>query len=80
MLVKRDPIIAQATAVGKAGIGVVRISGEDLSPLLKKLYDKDLTPRQAYLININDDQFQTIDQGLLVYFPGPKSFTGEDVL
>ena len=33
MLVKKEPIIAQATAVGKAGIGVVRISGEDLSPL-----------------------------------------------
>ena len=80
MLVKRAPIIAQATAVGKAGIGVVRISGEDLSPLLKKLCDKDITPRHTYLININDDQLQTIDQGLLVYFPGPKSFTGEDVL
>ncbi|BDW12360.1 tRNA modification GTPase MnmE [Polynucleobacter sp. SHI8] len=80
MQAKRDPIIAQATAVGKAGIGVVRISGEGLNPLLRKLFDKSITPRFANLIHLRDENHQSIDQGLLTYFPAPHSFTGEDVI
>jgi tRNA modification GTPase len=77
---KRDPIIAQASAIGKAGIGVVRISGEDLSPLLMQLSSQNLIPRKAVLLHLRDAQQQSIDQGLLSFFPAPHSFTGEDVI
>ena len=80
MQAKRDPIIAQATAVGKAGIGVVRISGDRLSPLLSLLSNKSITPRATNLIHLRDENHQTIDQGLLIFFPAPHSFTGEDVI
>ena len=80
MPLKREPIIAQATAIGKAGIGVVRISGEGLRPLLEKLLIDKVLPRQARLMQLKDAQDQLIDQGLLIYFPAPYSFTGEDVL
>lgn len=80
MQLKRDPIIAQATAIGKAGIGVVRISGEDLSPLLTQLSSQPLMPRKAVLLHLRDAQQQSIDQGLLSFFPAPHSFTGEDVI
>jgi len=80
MPLKREPIIAQATAIGKAGIGVVRISGEGLRPLLEKLLIDKVLPRQARLMQLKDAQDQMIDQGLLIYFPAPYSFTGEDVL
>ena len=80
MLLKRDPILAQATAIGKAGIGVVRISGHELSSLLSLLSEKPITPRLANLIHLRDENHQSIDQGLLIYFPAPNSFTGEDVI
>ena len=80
MQLKRDPIIAQASAIGKAGIGVVRISGEDLSPLLMQLSSQNLIPRKAVLLHLRDAQQQSIDQGLLSFFPAPHSFTGEDVI
>jgi tRNA modification GTPase len=77
---KRQPIIAQASAIGKSGIGVLRISGENLRPLIKGLTDKNIMPRQATLIRLKDDKHQIIDQGLLLYFCAPHSFTGEDVI
>jgi tRNA modification GTPase len=80
MQAKRDPIIAQATAIGKAGIGVVRISGEGLTPLMSMLSDKPIIPRLANLIHLKDENHQSIDQGLLTFFPAPHSFTGEDVI
>jgi tRNA modification GTPase len=80
MQLKRDPIIAQASAIGKAGIGVVRISGEDLSPLLMQLSSQNFIPRKALLLHLRDAQQQSIDQGLLSFFPAPHSFTGEDVI
>jgi tRNA modification GTPase len=80
MLSSKDPIIAQASAVGKAGIGVVRISGGDLGSLLQRISNKPITPRQAHLISLKDEQQQIIDQGLILFFPGPESFTGEDVI
>jgi len=80
MQLKRDPIIAQASAIGKAGIGVVRISGDDLSPLLTELSSQSFVPRKAVLLHLRDAQRQSIDQGLLSFFPAPHSFTGEDVI
>jgi len=81
----RDPIVAIATAPGRGGIGVVRISGGarvDLSPLLAALIGaaEDVQPRHARLANFLDCDGQTIDQGLVLLFPAPHSYTGETVI
>ncbi len=76
----KDAIAAIATANGRGGIGVVRISGSDLLPLALQLGAKRPTPRLATLVSFADADGRCIDQGLLLYFPAPHSFTGEDVL
>ena len=80
MMTRKLPIIAVATAPGKAGVGVVRISGQNLSAITKVLFQKALSPRQANLLTLRDASGQTIDQLIAIYFVAPASFTGEDVL
>jgi tRNA modification GTPase len=80
MMTRKLPIIAVATAPGKAGVGVVRISGQNLTPIIKALFQKTLTPRQANLLKLRDANGELIDQLLAIYFVAPASFTGEDVL
>jgi tRNA modification GTPase len=80
MMTRKLPIIAVATAPGKAGVGVVRISGQDLGPIVRALFQKDLSPRQATLLSLRDGAGQLIDQLVAIYFVAPASFTGEDVL
>lgn len=75
-----DTIAAVATAPGRGGIGVVRVSGHDLLGLAETLSGKRPAPRLAALANFRDAAGETIDQGILLYFPAPHSFTGEDVL
>ena len=77
---RKAPIIAVATAPGKAGIGVIRISGADLSPIAKALFQKALKPREANLLTLRDADGAPIDQLIAIHFIGPASFTGEDVL
>ena len=73
-------IAAIATAPGRAGIGVVRVSGPDLCSFAKQLTGMDApSARQAALRIFRDAQGAPLDQGLLLYFPAPASFTGEDV-
>ncbi|MBU3576613.1 tRNA uridine-5-carboxymethylaminomethyl(34) synthesis GTPase MnmE [Polynucleobacter sp. UK-Kesae-W10] len=79
-MTRKLPIIAVATAPGKAGVGVVRISGQDLGPIVRALFQKDLSPRQATLLSLRDGAGQLIDQLVAIYFVAPASFTGEDVL
>ena len=79
-MTRKVPIIAVATAPGKAGVGVVRISGQDLGELVETLFQRSLAPRQATLLTFCDADNQPIDQLLGIYFVGPASFTGEDVL
>jgi len=80
MMTRKLPIIAVATAPGKAGVGVVRISGQNLKPIIKALFQKDLVPRQATLLSLRDAGGQLIDQLVAISFVSPASFTGEDVL
>jgi len=80
MMTRKLPIIALATAPGKAGVGVIRISAPHLLPMVMALFNKSLTPRQANLLTLRDAQGESIDQLLAIYFAGPASFTGEDVL
>jgi len=75
-----DPIIAIATAPGRGAVGIVRVSGKNLSALVLQLLGRPLRPREATYLPFNDAQGQPIDQGLALYFPAPHSFTGEDVL
>ena len=80
MMTRGLPIIAVATAPGKAGVGVVRISGQSLSAITKALFQKELSPRKTNLVTLRDADGQTIDQLIAIYFVAPASFTGEDVL
>jgi tRNA modification GTPase len=75
-----DPIVAVATAPGRGAVGIVRISGKDLSGFVQALLGRTLRPREATYLPFADAQGQPLDQGLALYFPAPHSFTGEDVL
>ncbi|MEN3111026.1 tRNA uridine-5-carboxymethylaminomethyl(34) synthesis GTPase MnmE [Uliginosibacterium paludis] len=75
-----DVIAAIATAPGRGGIGVIRVSGPDLSSFADALTGRLPKPRLASLANFLDAEQRPIDQGLLLYFPAPHSYTGEDVV
>ena len=80
MLAKTDSIAAIATAPGRGGIGVVRVSGPDLGELAKTILGKMPVPRQAIYSAFHDAQGMVIDQGVALFFPAPHSYTGEDVV
>lgn len=81
MLSQHDaPIIAIATAPGRGAVGIVRISGKGLSPLVDALCGRSLKPREASYLPIADANGAPIDHVLALHFPGPNSYTGEDVL
>lgn len=79
-MLKKDTIAAIATAHGRGGIGVVRVSGEALAEFALALCGRSPAPRQATLASFRGADGAVIDQGLILYFPGPNSFTGEDVI
>lgn len=75
-----DPILAVATAPGRGSVGIVRVSGKSLTPLIETLFGRRLRPREATYLPFTDANGLVIDQGLALFFPAPHSFTGEDVL
>ena len=76
-----DTIAAIATAPGHGGIGVIRLSGPDALAIGLKLSGRgSLMPRYAHYGRLRDGAGDTLDEGLVIYFPGPHSFTGEDVV
>ncbi|WP_338847074.1 tRNA uridine-5-carboxymethylaminomethyl(34) synthesis GTPase MnmE [Massilia sp. W12] len=75
-----SPIAAIATAPGRGGIGVVRVSGRQLKPLIAALFGRELAPRHASYLPFTAADGSLIDQGIALYFPAPHSYTGEDVL
>ena len=77
---RSDIIAAVATAPGRAGIGIVRVSGPRLERFARALIARRLLPRQAVLSNFVASDQSVIDSGLALYFPAPHSYTGEDVL
>ena len=77
---KDDTISAIATAPGRGGIGVVRVSGAAVTVIAHGIVGKLPPPRYALLANFCEISGETIDQGIALYFPAPHSFTGEDVL
>lgn len=75
-----DIIAAIATAQGRGGVGVVRISGHDLSAIAINLLGDLPAPRRASYRDFLDEKGDILDQGIALYFSAPHSFTGEDVL
>ena len=75
-----DAIAAIATAMGRAGIGVVRVSGPDLSRIVAGILACDLEPRRATFATFRGARGEALDQGLALLFPAPASYTGETVL
>lgn len=75
-----DPILAIATAPGRGAVGIVRVSGKQLSPLIQVLLGRQLPAREALYMPFADASGTPIDKGLAIFFPAPHSFTGEDVL
>ena len=81
MKLDTSPIAAIATAPGRGGIGVVRASGKSLASLMAALFpDVKLRPRHATYLPFKNEDGSIIDQGIAIYFKGPYSYTGEDVL
>lgn len=80
MNVPRETIAAIATAQGRGGVGIVRISGPLAAKAASAITGRDLKPRFAHYGPFEDGAGQVIDEGIALYFPGPNSFTGEDVL
>ena len=78
--VGRDTIAAVATPPGRGGIGIVRISGERCAAMAPALLGRVPPPRQAQLADFLDADGSAIDRGIALFFPAPRSFTGEDVL
>jgi len=75
-----DPIVAIATASGRGAVGIVRVSGVRLAPLIEALCARPLKPREATYLPFRDAAGEAVDHGLAIHFPAPHSFTGEDVL
>ena len=76
----QDTIAAIATAPGRGGVGIVRISGSKVAEISQAILGSLPKPRYAKYGNFLTADKQPIDQGIALYFPNPHSFTGEDVL
>lgn len=75
-----DTIVAVATAPGRGGIGVVRLSGTDALSIAESICQRPLKPRVATLAYFHNADDAAVDQGIALYFPAPGSFTGESVV
>jgi tRNA modification GTPase len=75
-----DTIAAIATATGRGGVGIVRVSGPKAGLVAEQLLKIKLQPRHAHYCDFSSRSGDVLDQGIALFFPGPNSFTGEDVL
>ncbi len=76
----QDTIAAVATAPGRGGIGVIRVSGNKTCEIATKITRQTLTPRLATLCDFKNSNNEVLDNGIALYFSAPNSFTGEDVV
>lgn len=75
-----DTIVAQATAPGRGGVGIIRVSGPDAEAVAKVILGKVPKVRYAEYLPFKDQNQAVLDQGIALLFKAPNSFTGEDVL
>ena len=75
-----DTIVAIATAPGRGGVGIVRLSGASAKEIAQRIVNKTLTPRYAHFSQFTATGGRNIDSGVALFFNGPNSFTGEDVV
>jgi tRNA modification GTPase len=75
-----ETIVAAATPPGRGGVAIIRISGPLVLTLTQSLINKTLQPRFATFARFLDSSQAPIDEGIALFFPGPNSFTGEDIL
>ena len=76
-----DTICAVATAAGRAGVGVVRLSGPEARSIITRLTGVEPSPRHAHYADLRRRaDGAVLDDGIVLYFPGPHSYTGEDVV
>ena len=75
-----DTIAAVATPPGRGGIGIVRLSGPQAVDIVRSVVARLPVPRMAGFARFYDEAHQAIDEGIVLYFPAPHSFTGEDVV
>lgn len=76
----RDTIAAIATAAGRAGVGILRLSGPRARAIGEAVTGKRLAPRRSHYARFADGDGETIDDGIALYFAAPQSYTGEDVV
>jgi tRNA modification GTPase len=79
-LEETDTIAAIATPTGNGGVGIIRISGSQVSYVMRSLLNKELPARTAVYCSFLDSDASVIDSGIALYFPNPHSYTGEDIL
>ena len=75
-----ETIAAIATAAGAGGVGIVRLSGPRALAIAESICGRRLRPRHAHHVRFEDGDGETIDDGIALSFPAPRSFTGEDVV
>ena len=76
----QETIVAIATATGRSGVGIIRLSGKTVPDIAKQLFGHSPTPRRAVLRHFTDADGAVIDSGVVIYFAAPHSYTGEHVL
>lgn len=79
-LFHQDTIVAQATAIGKGGVGIIRVSGPQARVVAQAIIGHCPAPRYAHYGDFKGSDGTVLDQGIALFFPNPHSFTGEDVL
>lgn len=79
-LSNQDTITAIATAPGRGGVGIVRVSGPKALMIAETILGKTPKPRYAHYGDFLGEDGKALDQGIALFFPNPHSFTGEDVL
>ena len=78
----KDPIVAVATPFGESAIGVLRLSGKGVLDVVKRFFrtKSEIRPRYAHFGTLVDEEGEVIDEGILIYYKAPKSYTGEDMV
>ena len=75
-----ETIVAISTPSGRAGIGIIRISGQCATAVAENITSKLLTERKPTVCNIKDENDQVLDEAIVILYPNPKSYTGEDLI